>query len=423
MVFSRLFGRKNPLVQMRRALQDNRWADVLQIGEGIDREALPEADRHEFETLLGRAGDHLAQLNLEEGEGCLRAGENLKAREHLELALTQVRNAPLRQKIATALSTFSTAGEAPVATASATAAHCASGGCAGSGAVSAAAADPQVLDESSRFELILASYPPELAQRYLAVSEPFRQAFLATHEGRDREALDLYSQIPEAEQDDLFFFERGCLAARSGDAAAARRDLGRALELNPAHVQALEALVTLELSDNQLEQARTHALRALESGTAPAFCLSRLAIICTRQGDLDQALAFARQALQGGGRPDPEIVLLTSSLLEKRGELAEAEQLLSTLGGGGCKGGASAYLAEFWLRHGRHLDKALDAFNQAARQEPANPRWQLRIGETYLARGWKKDGLALVEKIINHPDLPSELRAAAEKLVSTPEKS
>ncbi|MDO3379934.1 tetratricopeptide repeat protein [Geoalkalibacter halelectricus] len=417
MVFSRLFGRKTPLEQMRRARDDARWADVLQFSENVRPEELSTADREAFESLLQVAGDQLAQLNLEEGEGCARAGETVKAREHFELALSQVRDDVLRKAIEAALTGLAAPAKPASSPGPGGAVHCGTGGGSTGRTAAPVGEDAEFLDEASRFELTLASYPAELAERYLDVSDAFRRAFLATHDGRDAQALELYAQVPEAERSDLYYFERGSLAARSGDSAAAQRDLRRALELNPSHVPALEALIALALGAGRLDEARDHALRGLESGSAPSFCLSRLAIIHTRQGDYDQALDYARQALDAGPA-DPDILLLTSSLLERRGELGEAERLLARMSGGGCKGGASAHLAEFWLRHGRNLEKALDAFNQAARQEPGNPRWRLRIGETYLARGWKKEGRALVEEALGHPGLSPDLRAAAEKILS-----
>jgi tetratricopeptide (TPR) repeat protein len=413
MVFSRLFGKKNPLDRLRRAVGENRWADALRLSEDMDLSALSPREVDEAQSLAAQAGDALARINLDEGRACLRMGEAEKGQEHLELALSQVRDQQLRREIEEILiaEPASTASVAPAGAAS----HCGGGSCGSPGPASAPASqDASGLDEASRFELMLSSYPPDLAQRYAMASALFRQAFFAAHEGRTDEAFALYDQIPDQERDDLFYFERGSLAARSGDAQEARRDLAAALEANATHALALEALITLDLAENQLENARAHAWKGVETGTAAGFCLGRLAYIESREGNLSQALIYARQAMQAGPM-EPDIVLLTASLLERQGELGEAERLLSALGGGGCKGGSSAYLAEFWLRHERNLDKALDAFNQAARQEPDNPRWMLRIGETYLARGWKKDGLALVNKALQHPRLQPEIKEAASK--------
>ena len=48
---------------------------------------------------------------------------------------------------------------------------------------------------------------------------------------------------------------------------------------------------------------------------------------------------------------------------------------------GGCGGGAHPLQAEFWLRHGKNLDRALESFKGALRHELDNPRWLLRIAQ------------------------------------------
>lgn len=75
-------------------------------------------------------------------------------------------------------------------------------------------------------------------------------------------------------------------------------------------------------------------------------------------------------------------------------------------------------LAEFLLRRGRELGKVLDTFNVACRQEPENPRWQLRVAQTYLARQWRKEGLGLLQKVVGDPRLDPELQQEARALLS-----
>jgi predicted Zn-dependent protease len=120
------------------------------------------------------------------------------------------------------------------------------------------------------------------------------------------------------------------------------------------------------------------------------------------------------------GAVDLETTLVTAAALEKTGNIDEAENVLASIGTSGCGGGrqASPYLAEFWLRHGRNMDKAIDAFNQAARVEPGNPRWIFRVGEAYLAKGWKKEGRTLLERALVQPSLDPQLAAQAKKYLS-----
>jgi hypothetical protein len=76
--------------------------------------------------------------------------------------------------------------------------------------------------------------------------------------------------------------------------------------------------------------------------------------------------------------------------------------------------------AEFWLRHGKNLDRALESFKGALRHELDNPRWLLRIAQVYIAKGWKKDAVGPIESLLAQGGLPEELagevRAAAEAI-------
>ena len=419
MVLSRFFGKKSPIESVRKACQEQRWADCLRLGEALDPMTLVPEVQAELHQMLEQAGDSLARLNLAEAEAFARAGDSAKAGEHFGLARQQARSAELQQDIAAANNRLRAQEPMTAPPPHAAAGHCAGGTCdSGASSDGRAAASPHELDDLTHFELTLSSYPPDLAERYLRVSDAFRESFLAAHEGRDQEALDLFDQLPADEHNDLFYFERGSLLARTGSREPARRDLEKALQLNPAQPLALEALILLEMGDQQLDRAEQLALQGVDKGVAHSFCLGRLATLRAHQGRFDEALDFGRQAL-AQGTVDADTVVLTASLLEKKGQIDEAEQLLTALGGGGCGGGVPSALAEFWLRHHRNLDKALGAFNHSARSEPQNPRWILRIGETYLAKGWKKDGRALVEKALAHPDLDPQLAESARNLLAS----
>jgi predicted Zn-dependent protease len=109
-------------------------------------------------------------------------------------------------------------------------------------------------------------------------------------------------------------------------------------------------------------------------------------------------------------------------LLEHHGKPNEAERVLMHLSGGGCSGGPSLPLAEFWLRHGKNLDKALESFKGALRSEPDNPRWLLRVAQVYLARGWEKEGIGLLEKALNAATLEPRLQAEGKALLDAARK-
>lgn len=109
------------------------------------------------------------------------------------------------------------------------------------------------------------------------------------------------------------------------------------------------------------------------------------------------------------GEAGPDVLQMMASVLESRGDFQRAESMLSKLPSGGCGGGAHPALAEFWLRRKSNLDLSLEAFKNASRQESDNPRWLLRIAQTYLAKGWRRDGLKLLNQLSSVEDIAPEL--------------
>jgi len=411
-----LFGKGDPLATMEKALRENRWADALAAGEKLQGQELAPETSARVHDLLAAAGDGLAMLNLTEGEGCLRAGEIGRAIEHFSLASEQARGEELKERIAQAMTDCSSTAPSAAPVEPVSDHSCASGCCSSSGD-SPAESEPVFPvegepDSQDLFELILGGLPTDLASRYRGRGVAFRNALLAAH--REEEgALHLLDLLPEEGKDDLFFFERGSLLGRLGQTEAACRDLERAVDLNPQHLLALDALVGLELSEGQTEKAARRLCDLLDQGVATGFCHAGLAAILAGEGDPEQALIHGEKAL-AQGHVSPDTIFLVASLLEKDGRVEEAEHLLMRIPGGGCSGGANVYLAEFWLRQGKNLQQALEGFKGALRQDNGNPRWALRIAQTYLALGWTRDGRSLLEKTLSDPNFDPALRREAE---------
>ena len=413
-LFKKIFGgADNPLEPLRRAVRQNRWADALALEESLEISGLGPEEAVEVDRLLATAGDELAHLNLQEGEACLRAGEKSKAFEHFSLAASQARSEEPAQRATEALKAINQAVAAGPLPPSPKATSCESHGCATCAPSPPPAEEPfppsSDLDPQTRLELILSSYPPGWSERYRMTGERFLEAFLLAHEGREREALDCFDRVPENEQGELFYFERGALLGRLGDPERAIADLERALELDPENPLALDTLVSLELDGGKEAEAEKRLRDLLDRNLFSAFCHSRLALILARREDSEAALDHGLQALDQGNL-DAETLLLSANLLEQKNRLEEAEELLSRLSAGGCGGGAHVLLAEFWLRRRKNLDQALEAFKGALRQEGDNPRWRLRIAQAYLSRGWKREGLPMLEEVVSDPRLDPALR-------------
>jgi tetratricopeptide (TPR) repeat protein len=263
-------------------------------------------------------------------------------------------------------------------------------------------------------ELIVTAYPSEWARRYTSLHGHLRRAVLLAHEGEEDAALDAFDQVPTADRDDLFHFERGAVLARKGDADKARQDLERAIAINPSHFLARETLIDIDFGLGDLDSAEVRLRTLLERGEASGFCYGRLAAVEASRGKLDEALALSKQALACGS--DPQVVMLTASLLECCGNTAEAEEVLGRLPTGGC-GGHNVPLAEFWVRHGKNLEKALSAFQGAMRHEPDNPRWRVRIAQVYFAQGRRAEAEHLATMALETSTLDPEMSNEAKSLM------
>lgn len=410
----KLFGGGASLEGLRKAVEQRRFADARRLAEQLSEQALPESDVAEVAKLQIAAGDGLAHLNLEEARGFQSAGETELATEHLQLALEQVYSDELRREIEQAsakplVPTIEPAGQP----------H-GSDSCAGCGSQNSEpllAEELELPDSDSQLELILTSYPPTLAERYRQKSEAFLQAFLLSHSGRDEVAIPIWQQVTPIDQDELYWFEFGAAQARCGNTAESRKSLENALSINPDLLQASEVLIQLLVSRGETDQALIYLQQMLERKQDPVFCHVQLTLVRLQQKQPQQALVHARQAVACGVQ-EADFLQLTASLLEQAGELDEAEKILQHLPGGGCGGGISLPLAEFLLRQKRDLAKVLDSFNAACRQDPQNPRWQLRVAQTYMARNWRKEGFELLHKVIDDPQLGPELRQEAELLLA-----
>ncbi|WP_303723004.1 lipopolysaccharide assembly protein LapB [Malonomonas rubra] len=417
---SKLFGGGPTIDGLRKAMEQKRFADARVMVEELLEKPLADEELEEVKQLKAAAGDGLARLNLDEALGYQRAGEEKRAVEHLELALAQVCSVELRKEIEAAALLAPTV-EPPE---QAAIGHKHSGSCSSCG--------PQVMeplssddiefpDHESQLELILTSYPPQIAERYQQKGEQFLQAFLLSHSGQDDVALAHWQQVPPIEQDELYWFELGAAQARVGQVKQACKNLEKALQLAPGLLPASEMLIQVLVSLGDAEAAMNRLEQMLEQGQDPAFCHVQLVLVRLQQQQQGQALTHARQAL-ALGVIDPNFLQLAASLLEQAGEMEEAETVLRRIpSGGGCGGGGgmSLPLAEFLLRQKRDLGKLLDTFNAACRQDPQNPRWQLRAAQTYMARNWTKEGLELLNKVVHDPQLDPELKQEAEQLLAS----
>ena len=417
-LFKSLFGKSDPVAELGKQHTRGEWAALLAAAKRVERAELSPEVSAQVAAWEAEAGDRLAELNLDEGEGALRLGNLLKAREHLELAVRQARRVELRAQAEQRLANLAGGSQASPKEVSETAAGCGSG-CGSTCAADPADEDAGELDATGRLELLLATLPSELVGHYTGAGAAFLQAWLAAQEGEDAHALALFEQVPAMQRGPLFHAERGVVLARNRQPAMAEADLRAALEALPELFHPFDALVTLLAVTRRHSELEELLRQTLAEGRFAGYCWARLAQLEAGRGNVAAALEAGAKALKEG-EIDPATVVMCAELLEREGRHAEAEALFARLPSAGCGGGAHPLLAEFWLRHGKNLDRALESFKGALRHELDNPRWLLRIAQVYIAKGWKKDATGPIESLLQRDGLSdklaAEVKAAAEAI-------
>ena len=413
-LLNRLFSSKKNISTLRKAISQQRYADALLLVEELRNTNQGADEVREIDALATLAGDHLAKINLDEGLYLLKDQQLERAAEYLHLAQTQAVSAQLHEQIEQGMEQLATAHTQPNAAAG-SCADCNAGHTVANAQTPMVDADAEP-DFDSQVELILAGYPDALIERYKAKNADFLHALVLAHQGKEVEALKAFGKLPANAQDDLFDFEAGSLMARLGQPEKGCDALYSALQKNPDLILAAEALTTILVAQEKYEVAINFLNDLLQRNKDAAFCHAQLALIYHTMDNADEALRHGRQALDAG-QTDVSIVLMTAMLLEAKNDLEGAEVLYRRIPAGGCAGGINLYLAEFLLRQKRELRKILDTFNHACGQEPENPRWQLRVAQTYLELGWDKRGRDLLNKVVHDPRLMEELRLEGQALL------
>lgn len=377
------------------------WAAMLSLAAGQD---LDETSR----ALVDEAGDKLAAINLDQAEICLQAAELARAAEHLELAAGQARSPQLQQRHSQLAASLTQVPSTPEPVVAADPGHdCSS--CSGPQPATGTAVlqEDHDLPEDVAWELLLEGLPQSLAERYAAQPPEFCRAVLASSQGDYASATELFRQA--SGDDDLRAYELALLALRQEDFAGGLPQLAAILEQYPDHEPALQLAVDLALQGQWREDLRPLLHSRLAVNSNPGFCHAALAHLEQMHGRQELFFDHGKQALKLGVA-DPQLLVGLAMMMEQRGDEAGAEQLLAMLQGGGCHGGVHPLLGELWLRQGRNLDQALESFKAASRQDPSDPRWPMRIGQTYLQRGWRREGEKLLRQLLNQPGLDQELR-------------
>ncbi|RLA05381.1 MAG: hypothetical protein DRQ59_16150, partial [Gammaproteobacteria bacterium] len=273
----KMFAKKDPVEEMRQLHARQDWAGLLSIAKRVDRDELDENLQTEIAAWENEAGDALATINLEEGAWAQKSGNLLRAREDYQLSIELARSPELRERAELALASLDR-GELPPEVAEVDDGPAVHAGC-NSGCTTAAGpavtGENMDLDEETRMELLLATMPPELAERYLTAGSEFRQAWLAAQDGEEKQAMELLSKVPEDQRNAIFLFERGALMARSGQHKKALQDLQAALTIEPDLFPAYDALAEVLIASGNIGELEKSLKLNLAAERFVGYCWAR----------------------------------------------------------------------------------------------------------------------------------------------------
>ena len=152
---------------------------------------------------------------------------------------------------------------------------------------------------------------------------------LLAREGRLTESLHLINEALADNPDNIeLLYARAMIAAQQKDVANLEKDLLRVLEIQPGHVQSLNALgFTLADLTDRYDEAYTLIAAALKKKPGDPFILDSMGWVSYRLQNLDAAEEYLRKAL--AKRNDPEIASHLVEVLLAAGKLREAKQILA----------------------------------------------------------------------------------------------
>lgn len=152
---------------------------------------------------------------------------------------------------------------------------------------------------------------------------------LLAREGRLAESLELINDALADNPDNIeLLYARAMIAAQQKDVANLEKDLLRVLEIQPGHVQSLNALgFTLADLTDRYDEAYTLIAAALKKKPGDPFILDSMGWVSYRLQNLDAAEEYLRKAL--AKRNDPEIASHLVEVLLAAGKLREATEILA----------------------------------------------------------------------------------------------
>lgn len=190
------------------------------------------------------------------------------------------------------------------------------------------------------------------------------------------------------------------------DTTGARKNLEKALALNPAYISAVAALASLDMAENKPEDARKRFESVLATDPKNSAALLSLAkLTLATRGKPEDALALIDKAVSGNpGEVGPRLALIEFHLANKDAKKAtvaaqdalaaipDKPELLNAAG-------AAQYLSG-------DVNQALATYAKLATLQPASPLAPMRIAEIQMAQKNTDEAIKNLRKALEiKPDL------------------
>ncbi|MBJ6800912.1 tetratricopeptide repeat protein [Geomonas propionica] len=259
---------------------------------------------------LDQAGNHLGELNLQEGEHALRAGEAQKAYDHFCLAAELAADPAIKTR-ARAEAAKLEQPEAAAAAAKPAAAPAGAGNykphsggscttCKGHGDHHHEEPAPMEmsLSEEDQFFLMVQPLPGDLPGRYAALGPKFAKAYLMIHEGNDRDAFTILQEMLLSCENDIVLYEVALIMFRAGQIHESESLLNRALALNPQNAAVYLALVHLFAGGRRYPEAIATVQKMLELNILPDQAQFMMGELHETIGDTERAMELWTKSLE-----------------------------------------------------------------------------------------------------------------------------
>lgn len=309
-MFFGLFGKKDfrhYQNQGAKHLASERYADArVEFEEAL--KLCPADASHEAAAIrvgLDQACNHLGELNLQEAEHALRAGEAQKAYDHFCLAADLAVDPALKARALAESAKLEQPDAKPAAATAASGGYKPHGGgscttCKGHGDHHHEEPAPMEmsLSEEDQFFLMVQPLPGDLPGRYAALGPKFAKAYLMIHEGNDRDAFTILQEMLLSGENDIVLYEVALIMFRAGQIHESETLLNRALALNPQNATVYLALVHLMAGNGRYPQAIATVGRMLELGILPDQARFMMGELHEATGDTEKAMELWSKSLE-----------------------------------------------------------------------------------------------------------------------------